>query len=70
MYTPFTRFVIADGLHVPAIPFVDVNGRVGTVAPIQIDEEEPKLNVGVTIGFTVTVNVTTVAHIPAVGVKV
>lgn len=62
--------LIVDGFQVPVIPFVDVSGRVGTVAPIQIDIELPMLNVGVTIGLTVTVNVTTVAHIPAVGVNV
>ena len=58
------------GLHVPAMPLVDVVGNVGTVAPAQTDREVPKLNAGVTTGFTVTVNVVVVAHCPAEGVKV
>lgn len=58
------------GVHTPAIPLLDVAGNVGTVAPIQIDADVPKLNVGVTIGFTVTVKVCVVAQIPAVGVNV
>jgi hypothetical protein len=44
------------------MPLVDVLGRVGTLAPLQIVKEVPKLNVGVRIGFTVTVNVAVVAH--------
>ena len=59
-----------DGLHVPVIPFVDVAGYVGTVPPEQIVSVVPKLNVGVTFGVTVTVNVVVVAHCPAVGVNV
>ena len=58
------------GLQVPVIPFVDVVGNEGTVAPAQIESEVPKLNAGVTIGFTVTLNVVVVAHCPASGVNV
>jgi hypothetical protein len=53
---------MAAGLQVPVIPFVDVPVNVGTVAPMQIDREFPKLNVGVNIGFTVTVNVAVDIH--------
>jgi hypothetical protein len=49
---------------------VDVLDNTGTVPPAQILSAEPKLNVGTTFGFTVTVNVVVVAHKPAVGVKV
>ena len=49
---------------------VDVVGNVGTVPPEQIVSVVPKLNVGVTIGLTVTVKVVVVAHNPAVGVNV
>ena len=56
--------------HVPAIPFTDVVGNGGTVAPAQIVSAVPKLNIGVMFGFTVTVNVTVVAHNPPVGVNV
>ena len=59
-----------DGLHVPVILLVDVVGNVGTVPPEQIDNDVPKLNVGVRIGLTVTVNVAPLAHCPAPGVKV
>jgi hypothetical protein len=48
----------------------EVVGRDGTLPPAQIEKEEPKLNVGVITGFTVTLNVMVVAHCPAVGVKV
>ena len=46
-----------EGLHVPVIPFVDVEGSVGTVPPLQMLNDVPKLNVGVMLGVTVTVNV-------------
>ena len=52
------------------IPFVDVFGNVGTDPPIQIVSVVPKLNVGVRLGLTVTVNVAVNAHCPAVGVNV
>ena len=61
---------IAEGLHVPVIPFVEVIDNAGTVAPAQIVRFAPKLNVGVIFGLTVTVNVVPVAHWPAFGVKV
>jgi hypothetical protein len=51
------------------MPLVDVIGKVGTLAPEQIVSVVPKLNVGVTLGFTVTVKVVDVAHKPAVGVN-
>lgn len=53
---------ITEGLHVPVIPFNDVFTSVGTVPPEQIESDVPKLNVGVTIGLTVTANVAVVAH--------
>ena len=58
------------GLHVPVMPLVDVVGKMGTVPPAQIDKAVPKLNAGVMLGFTVTVNVTDVAHTPPAGVNV
>jgi len=53
---------ITEGLHVPAIPFVDVAGNVGADVPAHMVRDVPKLNVGVRIGFTVTANVVVVAH--------
>lgn len=52
------------------MPFEDVPGSAGTLAPAQNVAAVPKLKVGVTIGFTVTVSVVTVAHGPAAGVNV
>jgi hypothetical protein len=57
------------GLHVPVIPFDEVVDNVGATSPAQIDVLAPKLNVGVRIGFTVTVNVAGLAHNPGLGVK-
>lgn len=56
------------GLHVPAMPLVDVAGNMGAVAPLHIGAIA--LKVGVTDGFTVTANVVLVAHCPAAGVNV
>ena len=58
------------GLHVPAIPFCDVEGSDGTVPPAQIVRLVPKLNVGVMFGLTVTANDVVVAHCPGSGVNV
>jgi hypothetical protein len=58
-----------DGLHEPTTPFDDVLGNVGTLAPAQIVELVPKLNVGVTFGFTTTVNIPVFAHCPDSGIN-
>ena len=52
------------------MPLSDVDGNTGTLAPAHIVSEFPKLNAGVIFGFTVTVKLVVVAHIPAVGVNV
>jgi hypothetical protein len=57
------------GLQLPVIPLIEVVGKVGDVAPSQMLCEVPKLNVGVRLGFTVTLNTSVVAQIPAEGVK-
>ena len=51
-----------EGLQVPLIPFVDIVGKVVTVAPAQTVSDVPKLNVVVSIGFTVTVKEAGAAH--------
>jgi hypothetical protein len=56
------------GLHVPVIPFVEVVGSAGMVAPEQYGPTAA--NTGVTMGLMVIVNVVVVAHSPAVGVNV
>ena len=70
VYVPLVVLLTVDGLHVPVIPLVDVEGNVGAVAPEQILTVVPNANAGVRIGLTVTVNVCVVAHTPAVGVNV
>lgn len=56
------------GDQLPLIPFVDVVGKADKAAPEQIGAT--CVNVGVTFGLTVIVNVTIEAHCPAVGVNV
>lgn len=68
VYVPELVFDTVDGDHVPVIPALSVVGRAGATSPLQI--LVAKLNVGVTIGFTVIVNVGEVAQIPGVGVNV
>ena len=48
----------------------DVVGKTGTLPPSQMVSVVPKLNTGITLGLTVTANVTGIAHTPAVGVNV
>jgi hypothetical protein len=48
----------------------DVVGNVGTVPPAHIVRDVPKLNVGVMLGVTVTVNVVGITQLPDVGVNV
>ena len=60
--------LFSAGDHVPVMPLFDVVGNGDKVAPEQIGPTA--LNVGVTFGLTVMVNVAVVAHCPAVGVKV
>jgi hypothetical protein len=52
----------AAGAQVPVIPFTDAVGNVTTASPSQIEALAPKVNVGVTIGLTVTVRVTGGVH--------
>ena len=56
------------GDHVPVMLFKDVVGNADKLAPEHIGATP--VNVGVTVGFTVIVNVVVVPHWPAVGVKV
>ena len=59
-------FIAGD--QVPVIPFVDVVGNAGIVAPEQYGPTAA--NVGVTFGVIVIVKVVVNAHCPAVGVNV
>ena len=60
--------MFSAGDHVPVMPSLDVRGNAASAAPEQIGATA--VNVGVTLGLTVMVNVVVVAHCPAVGVKV
>jgi len=60
----------AEGNQVPAMPFTDIAGNIGTLSPAQIVRVDPKLNVGTTFGVTVTVNVVVVSQFVPEGVKV
>ncbi len=53
---------ITEGFHVPATPFVDVDGNAGAGVPGHKIMDVPKLNAGVRIGFTLTVKMVVVAH--------
>ena len=70
VYVPLAVLLTVAGFHVPVTPLSEVVGNVGTASPSQIVNAVPKLNVGVTLGVTVTVTLAVVAHCPAVGVNV
>jgi hypothetical protein len=65
---PVVVLLTVAGFQVPVIPFVDVVGKTGAVAPLHI--AGIAANVGVIIGFTITVIVGDVAHWPVAGTKV
>jgi hypothetical protein len=50
-------------------PFREVFDKAGIEAPAHAVSDVPKLKSGVNTGLTVTVNVTVVAHSPAVGIN-
>ncbi len=52
----------AEGLQVPIMPLLELPGRFGTPLPAHTDNDVPKLNVGVILGVTITLNVVFVAH--------
>jgi hypothetical protein len=70
VYTADDVLLTVEGLQLPEIPSLEFVASEGTVAPAQIVRDVPKLNVGVTLGFTVTAKVAFSAHCPAVGVNV
>ncbi len=64
---PVAVLLTVAGLHVPAIPLLEVAGKTGAVPASQIIAGIVK--VGVTLGVTVTDNVVATAQRPAVGVN-
>jgi hypothetical protein len=65
---PAVEVLTVEGLHVPVIPFVEVEGNKPGVAPAQYGPSA--VNIGVILGFTVTDIEVVAAHKPAVGVNV
>ena len=61
VYVPVLVLLTTAGFHVPLMPLSDGEYNVGTVPPEQI-VMFPKLNVGITFGITVTLNVVGTAH--------
>ena len=60
--------LIVAGLHVPAMPLLDVVGNAGA---LEFWQSGPiVLNVGVICGLIVMLNDPFIAHWPALGVKV
>ena len=70
VYVPELVLLTVAGLHVPAMPLVEVAGKAGAIAPLQMDSVVPNANTGVTFGFTVTVKLAGSAQTPAAGVNV
>jgi hypothetical protein len=68
IYVPVVVLLTVAGFHVPVKPLVEVVGKIGAVAPLQIGAIAA--NVAVIVGLTVTDNVVVIAHWPALGVKV
>jgi hypothetical protein len=68
VYVPVVVLLTVAGAQVPVIVFVEVEGNIGAVVPLQI--ADIGVNVGNIMGFTVTVKVVVVAHCPFAGVKV
>jgi hypothetical protein len=64
---PLAVLLTVAGLHVPVIPLVDVVGKTGAVAPLQI--AGIAANVGITIGFTDTVKLAVAIQLPELAVK-
>ena len=64
VYTAEAWLLTTAGDQTPLIPFFEVVGNTGTVDPEQITCAVPKSNVGVNIGFTVTLNFTVLIHLP------
>jgi hypothetical protein len=67
VYVPLAVLLTVAGLHVPVIPLVDVVGKTGAVLPLHI--AAIAVNVGVTIGFTVTVKLAVFIQLPELAVK-
>lgn len=68
VYVPVAVLLIVEGLQLPAMPFNEVVGNTGGVEPGVI--AGMAVNVGVTVGFTITINGAATIHLPAEAVKI
>ena len=68
VYVPVAVLLIAEGFHVPLIPFVEVPGNAVGAEPLQIAASA--VNVGVVLDVTVCTIVVVTAHWPVLGVNV
>jgi hypothetical protein len=68
VYVPEVVLFTVAGLQVPVIPFVEVVGKIGAVAPLHSAGIAAK--VGIVAGLTVMDNVVGLAHCPVFGVNV
>ena len=59
-----------EGVQLPIIPLVDVEGRTGTLPPEQMESEVPKPNTGVAFVSTVTLIVAGIPHWLGFGVNI
>ena len=70
VYVPEVVLLTIEGLQLPMIPLVDVEGRTGTLPPEQMVSEVPKANTGVAFGITITLIVAGIPHWFGFGVNV
>jgi len=70
VYIPEVVLLTIEGVQLPMIPFVDVEGRTGTLPPEQMESEVPKPNTGVAFVSTVTLIVAGIPHWLGFGVNI
>ena len=68
MYLVVTVLSIVAGLHVPLMPFVELNGKAGITVPAQYGPTAAK--VGISNGSMMIDSLAIAAHWPAAGVNV
>jgi hypothetical protein len=70
VYVPEVVLLTIEGLQLPVIPLVDVEGRTGTIPPEQMVREVPKAKTGFAFVITVTFTVAGIPHWLGFGVNV
>ena|SRR6476620_7606149 len=62
VYTAEAWLLTTAGVQAPLMPLLEVAGKTGTAEPEHITCAVPKLKVGVSMGLTVTLNLTVLIH--------